>query len=72
MNAETPYGTWWTFYTDAAGNGAVLNIEVELRHVTLTTATGEVLRLTPTDAAMLLESVELAVDHCVKPTTTQE
>ena len=72
MNAETPYGTWWTFYTDATGTGAVLNIEVVQRRVVLTTAAGEVLRLTAADAAMLLENVESALDHCVKPPTSQE
>ena len=74
MTADVPaaYGTWWSFYTDASGNGAVLNIEVEQRRVVLTSAMGEVLRLTPTEAAMLLENVESALDHCVKPDMPQE
>ena len=50
----------------------MLNIEVEQRRVVLTTATGEILRFTPTDAAMLLENVESAVDHCVKSAMPQE
>jgi hypothetical protein len=74
MTADVPaaHGTWWTFYSDASGNGAVLNIEVERRRVVLTTAAGEVLSLTPTDVAMLLENLELALDHCVKPPTSRE
>lgn len=40
--------------------------------LTFTAASGEVLRFTPTDAAMLLENVESALDHCVKPDMSQE
>lgn len=74
MTADVPsaYGAWWTFYMDASGNRAVLNIEMEQRRVVLTTATGEVLRFTPTEVAMLLENVESALDHCVKPDMPQE
>lgn len=61
-----PLSTWWAYYRDAAGTRSVLNIEVELRRLVLTTASGEVLRLTPTEAAMLLDNLESATDHCVK------
>lgn len=72
MNLALPFGSWWTFYTDASGTGAVLDIEVAQRRIVLTTASGEVLRLTPSEAAMLLENVESALDHCVKSSMPQE
>ncbi|MCP2164988.1 hypothetical protein [Goodfellowiella coeruleoviolacea] len=53
-------GTWWAYYTDQAGRRAVLTIAVAGRHLVLTTAAGAQLRLTATEAAMLLENLECA------------
>lgn len=58
MNVPPLPGTWWTYYTDAAGKRAVLTIELVRRKILFTTSAGERLLLSPTELAMLIENLE--------------
>lgn len=65
MNVPPLPGTWWTYYTDPAGNRAVLTIEVRHPGILLTTSAGERLLLSPTELGMLLENLECAASEVV-------
>ena len=65
MNVPPLPGTWWTYYTDAAGNRAVLTIELQGRTILLTTSAGERLLFSPTELGMLLENLEVAAGEVV-------
>lgn len=68
MSADLPLSpsTWWSYYTDATGNRVTLDITVEGSRLLVTTATGEVLGMTLTELAMLMENLQSAADHQMK------
>ncbi|MFD0201447.1 MULTISPECIES: hypothetical protein [Saccharothrix] len=68
MSADLPLppSTWWSYYTDATGNRVTLDITVEGSQLLVTTATGEVLGMTPTELAMLMENLQSAADYQMK------
>jgi hypothetical protein len=65
VNVPPLPGTYWTFYTDAAGKRAVLTIELVGRKILFTTSAGERLLLSPTELAMLMENLESAASEVV-------
>jgi hypothetical protein len=59
----TMFGGHWCFYTDATGNCVRLAIAVLDGAVSLTTASGEVLRFTGTELGMLMENLDSIIDR---------